>query len=350
MIAKDRLRGRGGRGLRILLFATLLVASCSGARAEDARLFLRGVTISAQTDGREWATPQMAAALDEVKSLGANAIAIHPYASVQADGSLRFSSDPEPEMLVKPLEWARARGLRVMLVPHIAYWGSPWLWRGEIEFDTPEKTRRFFHDYERWITLMARIAQAHGAEIFCIGLEFEKLEKYSARWLQIIAAVRREFHGKLTYGANWDDVGNVPFWDALDLIGVLAYFPLTSAPNPTPEQIAAGWEPWMVKLRALSMRHRKPVLFTEIGYNENERAAAEPWDFHRKGNADAAGVQARCFEQALRLEGRYPFLAGMFWWKWFPDLPMPEGVTFDIRKPALKKLLRRYWLAPTGGK
>ena len=331
--------------MKIPMLLALLIC-LESAMAEDPRAFIKGITISAQTNGKEWATPQMATALDEVQSLGATAIAIHPYASVQTDGSLRFPAEPEPEMIVKPLEWARARGLRVMLVPHIAYWGSPWLWRGEITFDSVEKTRRFFEDYQKWITLMARIAEEHGAEVFCIGLEFEKLEKYDAAWRKIIAAVRGDFHGTVTYGANWDDVENVTFWDALDVIGVLAYFPLTLAENPTPEQIGKGWEPWMARLGALSARHRKQVLFTEIGYNENERAAAQPWDFNHKGNATAAAVQARCFEQALRLPDRYPFLAGMFWWKWFPDFPMREDETFDIRKPALKNLLARYWLAP----
>ena len=30
----------------------------------------------------------------------------------------------------------------------------------------------FFNDYQTWIVEMARIAEAHGAAIFCVGLEF----------------------------------------------------------------------------------------------------------------------------------------------------------------------------------
>jgi hypothetical protein len=319
-----------------------LILLCHFVQAEELPFF-KGVTVSAQTWGKEWATPEMAAALDELKSLGSNAIAIHPYARIQPDGSLTFPEDDSPLHVTQPLDWAEERGMRVMLIPHIGYWGSPFLWRGEINFDTATEWNRFFADYERWIVQMARLAEAHHADLFCIGLEYSHAQKFEKRWRQIIAAVREVYRGKITYGANWNEFQNVPFWDAVDYIGVLAYFPLSSSDNPDPEQLAKGWKKWMDQLGALSAQHGKPVVFTEIGYNENERCAAEPWDFHRRGGPGAAEVQARCIEQALGLSKSYPFLAGMFFWKWFPDLPHPQTETFDLRNPALKQLLSRYW-------
>ena len=54
------------------------------------RALLKGMTVSCQTYGWEWATPEMAHTLDELKSLGVNSIAIHPYAQIQNDGHVRF--------------------------------------------------------------------------------------------------------------------------------------------------------------------------------------------------------------------------------------------------------------------
>ena len=76
---------------------------------------------------------------------------------------------------------------------------------------------------------MARLAEAHHAAIFCVGLEFTHAQKFADRWLKIIAAVRAVYYGKLTYGANWNEYDTVKFWDALDYLGVLAYFPLTQS-------------------------------------------------------------------------------------------------------------------------
>ena len=42
----------------------------------------KGMTISCQTWGIEWQTPEMEASIDELKSLGVNSIAIHPYLSL----------------------------------------------------------------------------------------------------------------------------------------------------------------------------------------------------------------------------------------------------------------------------
>src|SRR5437762_1621794 len=137
--------------LSLLLTLAITLPSPVSQGAEP----IKGITISAQGWGREWETPEMIGALDEVKSLGANSIAIHPYARVQGDGSLRFNADSTPSYVTKPLDWAHERHLDVMLIPHIAYWGSPFLWRGDINFQTAAEWERFFGDYEKWITQMA---------------------------------------------------------------------------------------------------------------------------------------------------------------------------------------------------
>ena len=52
--------------------------------------FLKGVTVSCQTWGTEWQTPEMAQTLDELQSLGVNSFAIHPYARITNDGAVMF--------------------------------------------------------------------------------------------------------------------------------------------------------------------------------------------------------------------------------------------------------------------
>ena len=324
-------------------FSFLILALGMTGTMALADLPIRGMTVSAQTWGKEWATPEMGLALDELKSLGVNSIAIHPYARIQVDGSLQFDRDPSPEYVTKPLDWAAQRHLGVMVVPHIAYWGTPFLWRGEINFPKAELWNRFFSDYEKWITGLAVIAEAHHAGAFCIGLEYTYAVKYPTRWRQIIRSIRSVYHGKLTYGSNWNETENVAFWDALDYIGVLAYFPLCDSAEPSAAQLAEGWRPWMSKLAAMSQKYGKPVLFTEIGYTESEQCASKPWAYKTTGTPEAVRCQTRCVEEALNLPARYPFLAGMYFWKWYPNLPDPEKETFDLRRPWIKGLLAKYW-------
>src|SRR5664279_2106737 len=86
--------------------------------------FFKGVTVSCQTWGIEWQTPEMEATLDELKSLGVNSIAIHPYAQIREDGHVLSGrrSGAGTTHITTPLRWAHERGMSTMLVPHIAYW------------------------------------------------------------------------------------------------------------------------------------------------------------------------------------------------------------------------------------
>jgi hypothetical protein len=335
------LRDLLGSGLILLCLPALCRADNIPAKPTPS--FCKGMTVSCQTSGWEWATPEMARTLDELKSLGVNSVAIHPYAQIQNDGHVRFRSDDSFRHITVPLDWARQRGMSVMLIPHIAYWGTKFLWRGEINFATNEEWDRFFGDYERWIVQMAQLAEAHGARTFCIGLEFTYAQKFDARWRQIIAAIRQVYHGQLTYGGNWDSFQDVSFWDALDYIGVLAYFPLTKSPDPGRAEIAAAWQKKCEDLTAYSNAHGdKKFLFVEIGYNVSARAAAEPWAF-KMGGSNAAEIQQRCIDVALELPRRCPTIAGMYWWKWFPELPSHEEENYRLQTPAIKALIARHW-------
>ncbi len=84
----------------------------------------------------------------------------------------------ENRHITVPLDWARERGMAAMLVPHLAYWGTKFSWRGDIRFDTEEEWNRFFDEYETWIVEMARLAEAHGAAMFCVGLEYTHAQKF----------------------------------------------------------------------------------------------------------------------------------------------------------------------------
>ncbi|MDQ3314798.1 MAG: hypothetical protein M3505_09270 [Verrucomicrobiota bacterium] len=321
---------------------TMLATALRCASAEGSAFF-KGVTVSCQTWGVEWQTPEMAETLDELQSLGANSFAIHPYARISNDGHVRFRTVDNHWHIAQPLDWARERGMSAMVIPHIAYWGSKFSWRGEINFNRAEEWDNFFNDYERWIVEMARVAQAHEAAIFCVGLEFTHAQSFTERWLKIIAAVRAVYFGKVTYGANWNEYESVKFWDALDYVGVLAYFPISKATEPSEADLAAGWEKQCTALERFSRRNGgKQFLFVEIGYNENARAAAEPWSF-ASGGEHASEIQERCVDAALGLTNKHTFLAGMFFWKWFAEVPHHEDEDFRLQTPAIKALLARHW-------
>ena len=102
----------------------------------DSRV-VHGMTISCQSWGWEWGSDGFGRELDDLKTLGVNWVSIHPYASIQSDGTVgarRFDPDHPPEWILRPIREAHERGMSILVIPHIAYWGSPWSWRGAIDF------------------------------------------------------------------------------------------------------------------------------------------------------------------------------------------------------------------------
>ncbi|RMG12399.1 MAG: hypothetical protein D6731_13840 [Planctomycetota bacterium] len=340
---------RGALGLWALL---LVGGGRAAAQEADPYAEVRGVTVSCQTWGQEWGSDAMAAALGEVRALGANWVAIHPYARVWADGQvtpLRGALRPPPRWLTRPIAEAHARGLKVLIKPHLAYWGSPFRWRGEIAFAAPTAWERFWRDYERW--LLSLVDACRGADGFVVGTELDRTLTHEARWRRLIAAVRERTRAPLTYAANWTDVERVGFWDALDVIGVQAYFPLVEHVGaPSDEELAQGWARVLARLTRLARRHRRRVLLTELGYDQSPEAARRPWASGRGRYARdpaAAALQERCLRAGLRAVANCPDVVGALLWKWFPG-PAP-GEDFRLQRPGLRAVVRSAWGARRRG-
>lgn len=105
-------------------------------------------------------------------------------------------------------------------------------------------------------------------------------------WRELIAQVREVYHGELTYAANFDQVTAVGFWDALDVIGINAYYPLRTGfvPGEEPATLEPLFEAsWRSVLEALDELRRErglggwPVVFTELGYTARAGSTVNPW-------------------------------------------------------------------------
>lgn len=299
---------------------------------------IRGMTVSTPTWGGEWGTDAMDATLDHLLGLGVTWVSFHPYASIAADGTVSARSlDPAapPTWLRRPILAAHARGMRVLVIPHVAYWGSPFAWRGDITFADEASWQRFFASHGRWMLEVARCTA--DADAFCVGNELDATV-HRPEWRPYLDAVRAATPVPLTYAANWDRHAQVPFWDALDAVGVQAYFPL-AAPGavPTREVLHHAWSRVIDRLSTTAPS--KPLLFTELGYTCHPDAAAEPWE----ARVDEAGaeVQRLCMEVALDTVERNERVLGAFLWKWFPGQRQPRD--FRMADPAVQAVLRGAW-------
>jgi hypothetical protein len=327
-------------------FVATAVAEAEAADAARLapRAFMRGMTVSCQTWGPEWGSPAMQQSLAELRGLGVDWVAIHPYASVDRDGSLRFTPVEELDFLERAVSFAAAEKQRLFWKPHLAYWGR-FAWRGEIAFADEAQWRRFFADYERWITDHARFAEKHRLPLLAVGTELEKTVHREREWRHIIAKVREVYSGRITWAANWDGVERVPFWDAVDLIGVQAYFPIADDARPTRAQMEGRWRSLRAKLRDLSRRKNRRVVLTEIGYPRARGAAKEPWKPSNDKSDDVIALRRELMDVALAQIGDEPIIDGAFWWKWMPGAA-PWDADFSMKDPEAREALSAAWARP----
>jgi hypothetical protein len=337
--------------MRRSLFPQILLLGLASAdfRARgDPHALVHGITISCQTWGIEWASPELGPELERLGALGANWVAIHPYARIHADGRVTWRSiEPEdpPAWLAHPIREAHARGFKILVKPQLAWWGSPFSWPGDVHFDAPEQRARFWQDLTRWVVELARATR--DADAFCVATELERMQDDEDAMRALVAAARGQTRALLTYAANWTRFDQLAFWDALDAVGVQAYFPLSEAEDPGAAEIRRGWQGPLARLHALHERTGKPIVFTELGYNRSLDAARTPWAFETTTGGEgprAEALQARLVGVALEvLEREHGWLRGAFLWKWFVGPVGPVERDFRLDTPALRAVIERAW-------
>jgi hypothetical protein len=102
--------------------------------------------------------------------------------------------------VTRPIREAKALGLKIPIEPHLAYWGSPFSWRGEIAFETEAEWERFWSDYEFFIEELA--SWSRNADAFVIGTELPGTLTQEERWRHLIGRLREVTDVPLTYAAN----------------------------------------------------------------------------------------------------------------------------------------------------
>jgi hypothetical protein len=286
----------------------------------------KGITFATWWQG-EYATPEAERSLANLAATGANwvAIVVTGYQTTYASTAITRDppSTPTDADLAHVIDKAHELGLRVMLKPHVDLAEDPAHWRGDIGTAFTDETlwRRWFASYRDFVEHYAALARNHAVEQFCVGTELIGTSHREGDWRGVIRGVREIFPGPITYASNHSgEEMAIGWWDAVDYIGVDAYYPLTEAREPTADALRVAWaENGHIEiLRRLAEEHAKPILLTEIGYRSVAGAVAAPWEVGGEAPIDLE-EQAEAYRAALQALWDQPWLAGLYWWNWDTD-------------------------------
>jgi len=298
--------------------------------------------------------------LAESKAMGAEWVAITPFGRVAdltghgVDLTFEAPFEENRKNIRRAIQMAHARGLKVMLVPHL--WVESGEWRAKIDPPTDAGWDAWAKSYRAFVMTWAAVAEETHVELLSSGVELRswvtttRAPSFSA----IVHDLRGIYHGMITYSANWDDVENTVILGDLDVIGINAFFPLGDHDGASFADLRAGGLRVRTKVHALAEAWKKPVLFTEIGYTTRENCAIKPWEWPdgMKHVVVDEVAQAEAYHALIAPLLDEPSFAGLFVWRVYSD---PEDVSqeaewgFSPRGKLAELVMRDAFAAPWAG-
>lgn len=318
-----------------------LLAGCAPAPTDDSGFadpvplperFQRGMNIEPIGDyGGTLELDALPANLDTLAALGVDHVALIPSFFQPRLGQVEFVWPGSRERVAADtraaIRMAHARGLRVLLKPHL--WlqdRSDGAWRGDI-LPTDERWPAWRTSYRGAVLEYANMAAEEGVAAISIGSELTELALARPEfWRRLTADVRDVYPGTITYAANWDrEFAAIAWWDAVDMIGVDAFWPLQTSADETLTASLCRNRLGAIRdsIAELSQRVDRPVLLTEIGYKSAAGGAWRPWEWHDRQRVDV-GLQSllyRCVAEVLGPSAGPPdgWLHGVYFWVWYVD-------------------------------
>ncbi len=307
---------------------------------------LKGAPICGMTWGwvgtrGTWAT---VAATESMKRMSEHAVTwtAIAYATEQATP---FSTDvpvgAEPTVTDDEIVWAireaHSLGMQVCLKPVVNV--ADGTWRAHIGFfdwDVPGEPSwtQWFASYTEFILHSARIAEAEGCAMLCIGCEMVRADGQEAHWRTLIAAVREVYSGLVTYNCDKYQEDHVTWWDAVDVISSSGYYP------------TGTWDQQLDRIERVVHSVDKPFLFMEAGCPSREGSAQLPNDWNLVG-APSGEEQARYYREMFAACRARSWVRGLMLWDWPAELyAVAEAAANDdycpFGKPAAAVMIDQY--------
>lgn len=235
------------------------------------------------------------------------------------------------------IDYAKELGMRVALKPTVNCKNGTW--RAHVNFFDEDvvcepKWCNWFESYTEFQLHYARLAKEMGVEMHIAGCEMVMAEHREAEWRKLIADIRSEFDGLVSYNTDKYQEHNVKWWDAVDVISSSGYYPLED------------WENQLDRIEAVVKKFQKPFFFAEVGCMSIVDSNKVPNDWTVQGEADAKG-QADWYEAMFQACLKREWVKGMAFWSWSSHLYTKNDALkrkdYEIYAKPAEKIVKKYF-------
>lgn len=231
-----------------------------------------------------------------------------------------FAWNSSDRDIMAAVRHAHENGIKVCMKPVLNC--EDGVWRAYIDFPDEDMEGRgaywdaWFESYGNFMKYYAELAEECGCEMFCVGCEMCGTERKEEHWRALIKEIRKIYSGSLIYNTNHGHESAVKWFDAVDYIGTSAYYPVERRAGASVEEMCASWEKVKTRMKKLSDRFGKKIVFAEIGCRSAHGCAKMPWDFIHRDLSHDEDEQAAFYDSCMRVFSEEPWFAGIFWWDW----------------------------------
>lgn len=233
--------------------------------------------------------------------------------------------------------YAQELGLEVALKPTVNCMNGTW--RAHISFFDEDvvcepKWCNWFDSYSQFQRHYAKISQEMGCMMHIAGCEMVMSEHREKEWRQIIAGVRREYQGLVSYNTDKYQEHNVTWWDCVDVISSSGYYPLLE------------WERQLDRIEAVVKKYDKPFFFAEAGCMSVEGSKEVPNNWCLRGGVDLPG-QALWYDTMLVACAKRSWVKGTAFWSWtdklYPESRSAQRGDYEIYGKPVEEIVYRHY-------
>ncbi|MCL2443146.1 MAG: hypothetical protein FWD13_06740 [Treponema sp.] len=321
-------------------------------------MFIKGFSYGFDARAGDYRSPEAVSSIEKLKKAGNEWICISFIVRQEKFSSTRINFDYRNTVKDRDVEFAIKKAhelkLKVCLKPVVNC--EDGVWRAEINFPDENMMGKdvywddWFEHYTAFICHYAEMAEYTKCEMFCVGCEMVSAERKTSHWRKLIKNTRKLYKGSVIYNANWGSEDNVKWFDAVDYIGTSAYYPVAKKGGETEENMYKAWQPIKKRVKELSDKWGKQVIFIEVGCRSAEGCATMPWDFTHKHFPWSENEQANFYSSCLRTFFDEPWFAGFFWWEWstkiYSAAKAKTNKSFNVHGKKAEKVLKKWYSKP----
>lgn len=164
--------------------------------------------------------------------------------------------------------------------------------------------------------------------MLCIGCEYTNQDKQEKYWPPLIEAVRKVYHGLLSYNTPcwWhyavDQKWIRDWFHLLDMVGISNYYGNgygelgMQITDVNTENITKGMMTVVKNLDEAYEILKKPIFMAEFGVRSVKNGLNNPADCWNNQNEFDGELQVMYFEGTMKAFESRPWWSGFFWWKW----------------------------------